>query len=162
MEESTEVSTLTPPPVVAPSSRYGACLLFAANALARAVTAIGDTEFARMGLSYSHAYLLSEVALNPGQTPTSLSETLFLSPSTITRLVEKLEAKGLARRQSEGKNTLVYATDKGNDLAPVVGEAWRSNWAKFSGRLGEKEAIDLTRLIFAATEKLLDEPDSEL
>lgn len=155
------VSSLTPPPVAAPSSRYGACLLFAANALARAVTAIGDAEFARMGLSYSHAYLLSEVALHPGQTPTSLSETLFLSPSTITRLVEKLEAKGLARRQSEGKNTLVYATNKGNELAPAVGDAWRSNWAKFVERLGEKEAIDLTRLIFAAAEKLGQEPGEE-
>ncbi|MEZ0610311.1 MarR family winged helix-turn-helix transcriptional regulator [Fibrella sp. WM1] len=152
------VSTL-PAPATTPSSRYGACLLFASNALARAVTAIGDSEFAKMGLSYSHAYLLNEVATYPGQTPTALSETLFLSPSTITRLVEKLELKGLVRRQAEGKNTLVYATEKGEALAPEVADAWQQNWVKFAERLGEKEAIELTRLIFAAAEKMGENPD---
>jgi MarR family transcriptional regulator, organic hydroperoxide resistance regulator len=138
----------------APSSRYGACLLFASNALARALTAIGEAEFAKVGLSYSHAYLLSELALNPGSTPSMLSETLFLSPSTITRLVEKLEAKGLAYRQSEGKHTRVYATEAGSALAPAVGAAWQQNWQKFAGCLGEREALELTRLIFTAAEKL--------
>jgi MarR family transcriptional regulator, organic hydroperoxide resistance regulator len=141
----------TSPP---PSSRYGACLLFAANALARTLTAIGEAEFSKMGLSYSHAYLLSELALNPGQTPSMLSETLFLSPSTITRLIEKLETRGLAYRQSEGKNTLVFPTQKGTELAPAVGEAWQTNWHKFADRLGEKEALELTRMIFAAAERL--------
>lgn len=152
------VSTL-PAPATTPSSRFGACLLFASNALARAVTAIGDGEFAKMGLSYSHAYLLNEVATFPGQTPTSLSETLFLSPSTITRLVEKLELKGLVRRQTEGKNTLVFATPKGDELAPTVAEAWQQNWTKFADRLGETEAINLTQLVFAAAEKLGETPD---
>lgn len=146
-------------PVTSPASRYGACLLFAANALARAVTAIGDGEFAKMGLSYSHAYLLREVVHCPGQTPTSLSDTLLLSPSTISRLVEKLELKGLVRRQTEGKNTLVYATDKGNAQEPAVTAATQHNWQKFAEQLGEQEAINLTRLIFAATEKLSEESE---
>ncbi|MBO0939026.1 MarR family transcriptional regulator [Fibrella sp. HMF5335] len=143
-------------PLVSPAastSRYGACLLFAANALARAVTVIGDAEFAKLGLSYSHAYLLNEVAEQPGQTPTALSETLFLSPSTITRLIEKLEGKGLVRRQPEGKRTLVFATDAGQVLAPAVATAWQENWAKFANSLGEEEAIQLTRQIIAAAEK---------
>lgn len=143
-----------PADVEVPSSRYGACLLFAANALARATTAIGDGEFARLGLSYSHAYLLNEIAQSPGLTPTSLSETLFLTPSTITRLVEKLESKGLARRQTEGKYTLVFPTQAGTALAPAVEKAWQANWLKFSDLLGEDAAIALTRQIFAAAERL--------
>jgi len=88
-------------------TRFSACLLFSANALARAITAIGDEEFGRVGLSYSHAYLLSEVINQPGITPSALSDTLYLTPSTITRLVEKLEQKQLVRRESEGIKTLI-------------------------------------------------------
>lgn len=152
--------TAPPDPVNGPeqptsaASRYGACFLFAANALARSVTAIGDGEFAKLGLSYSHAYLLNEIALNPGMTPTYLSETLLLSPSTITRLIEKLEGKGLARRETEGKHTRVFATEAGAALAPAVGVAWQTNWEKFTGKLGEEEVIALTKQIFAAAGRL--------
>ncbi len=107
-----------------------------------------------MGLSYSHAYLLSEIAQNPGITPTYLSDTLLLSPSTITRLIEKLESKGLARREMAGKHTMVFATEAGALLAPAVSDAWQTNWAKFTGKLGEEEAIALTKQIFAAAERL--------
>ena len=141
------------PEAPASTSRYGACLLFAANALARAVTVIGDVQFAKLGLSYSHAYLLNEVAQYPGQTPTMLSETLFLSPSTITRLIEKLEGKGLVRRQPEGKHTLVFATEAGQSLAPAIAKAWQDNWATFAESLGEAEALQLTKQIIAAAEK---------
>ena len=143
----------TPPP-----SRYAACLMFAANALARSVTAIGDAEFARLGLSYSHAYLLNEIATEPGLTPTALSETLYLSPSTITRLIEKLESKGLARRQSGGKNTLVFATDAGLALAPAVRQAWQANWVKFTRLLGEEAVLNLTRQVYATAEVLSADP----
>ncbi|MBO0930418.1 winged helix-turn-helix transcriptional regulator [Fibrella sp. HMF5036] len=142
-----------PPETSASTSRYGACLLFAANALARAVTVIGDARFAQLGLSYSHAYLLNEVAQYPGQTPTALSETLFLSPSTITRLIEKLEGKGMVRRQPEGKRTLVFATETGQALAPAIAKAWQDNWATFAENLGEAEAVQLTKQIIAAAEK---------
>ena len=148
--------------VPASPTRFGVCLLFAANALARSLTAIGEGEFAKMGLSYSHAYLLSEIALNPGNTPTYLSETLLLSPSTITRLIEKLESKGLARRETTGKNTMVFATQAGATLAPTVDEAWAANWVKFSDKLGEAEAIALTKQIFAAVEQLNADPDQAL
>ena len=147
---------------LAPPTRFGACLLFAANALARSVTAIGEGEFAKLGLSYSHAYLLSEIAVNPGSTPTYLSETLLLSPSTITRLVEKLEIKGLARRETVGKNTMVFATETGGKLAPIVANAWEANWVKFSEKLGGAEAIALTKQIFAAVEQLNADPDQDV
>ncbi|MEZ0485164.1 MarR family winged helix-turn-helix transcriptional regulator [Fibrella aquatica] len=143
-----------PVPIPAVPTRFGACLLFAANALARSVTAIGDGEFAKMGLSYSHAYLLSEIALTPGISPTYLSETLLLSPSTITRLIEKLEAKGLARRETVGKHTMVFATEAGAAMAPAVSSAWQKNWEKFTEKLGEDEAIALTKQIFSAAECL--------
>ena len=135
-------------------TRFSACLLFSANALARSVTTIGDAAFSRFGLSYSHAYLLNEVAVMPGSTPTYLSEQLYLTPSTITRLIEKLEQKGLVTRRSEGKNTLVYPTDAGEALVPKIEAAWQQNWEKFKAVLGEEDALQLTELVFKAADAM--------
>ena len=65
------------------TTRFAACLLLSANALARAITNMGDEAFARLGLTYSHACLLWEIVESPGITPTVLSERLFLSPSLL-------------------------------------------------------------------------------
>lgn len=133
---------------------YSACLLFSANALARAVTAIGDEEFGRFGLSYSHAYLLCEVVKQPGISPSDLSVTLYLSPSTITRLVEKLEHKQLVRRESEGKKTLIFPTPDGEALQPEVTKAWKQVGSRCSEVMGITDICELTRQVFKAAQAL--------
>ncbi|MBC8155356.1 MAG: winged helix-turn-helix transcriptional regulator [Bacteroidetes bacterium] len=140
------------------ATRFSACLLFSANALARATTAIGDAAFSRFGLSYSHAYLLSEVAVMPGATPSYLSQQLYLTPSTVTRLIEKLEQKGLVTRRPDGKNTLVYATEAGQALVPAITDAWQQNWDTFKGLLGDEEALKLTERVFKAADALSGKP----
>lgn len=135
-------------------TRYSACLLFSANALARAITAIGDEEFGRFGLSYSHAYLLCEVVDQPGVSPSQLSETLYLTPSTITRLVEKLEQKQLVRRESEGKKTLIYATEAGEAMRPAITEAWNRAGARYSAAIGPENVCQLTKQVFRAAQAL--------
>lgn len=136
------------------TTRYSACLLFSANALARAITSIGDEEFGRFGLCYSHAYMLCEVVIQPGITPTELSETLYLTPSTITRLVEKLEQKGLVRRESEGKRTLIYATAAGEALQPAIAEAWERVGSRYAQLIGETNICQLTKQVFNAAQSL--------
>ncbi|GAB3028215.1 MarR family winged helix-turn-helix transcriptional regulator [Spirosoma pulveris] len=135
-------------------TRFSACLLFSANALSRAITAIGDEEFGRFGLCYSHAYMLCEVVGQPGITPSELSETLYLTPSTITRLVEKLEQKHLVRRESEGKKTLIYPTAQGTALQPEISEAWDRVGVRYSQLIGETNVCQLTKQVFSAVQAL--------
>ncbi|WP_052731231.1 MarR family winged helix-turn-helix transcriptional regulator [Spirosoma radiotolerans] len=135
-------------------TRFSACLLFSANALSRAITAIGDEEFGRFGLCYSHAYMLCEVVGQPGITPSELSETLYLTPSTITRLVEKLEQKQLVRRESEGKKTLIYPTSEGIALQPEIAEAWDRVGKHYSELIGETDVCRLTQQVFKAAQAL--------
>lgn len=139
-----------------PVTRYSACLLFGANALARAITVIGEEEFGRLGLSYSHAYLLHEVIEVPGITPTKLSEALFLTPSTITRLIEKLEQKRLVRRETEGKNTLVYPTEQGVAMKEEISVAWQKTWSRYSEAIGEEQTQELAQQVFRAVCSLND------
>ena len=136
------------------ASRYSACLLFSANALARAITAIGDEEFGRFGMCYSHAYILCEVVGQPGITPSELSETLCLTPSTITRLVEKLEQKRFVRRESEGKKTLIYPTAEGEAIQPEISEAWDRVSTHYSQLIGESNVCQLTQQVFKAAKAL--------
>ncbi|WP_018622223.1 MarR family winged helix-turn-helix transcriptional regulator [Spirosoma luteum] len=136
------------------ATRFSACLLFSANALARAITAIGDEEFGRFGLCYSHAYMLCEVVAQPGITPSELSETLYLTPSTITRLVEKLEQKHYVRRESEGKRTLIYATAEGDAIQPEIAQAWERVGTRYSEVIGKNDVCQLTQQVFKAAKSL--------
>lgn len=138
------------------TSRFNACLLFSANALSRAVTAIGDEEFGRFGLSYSHAYLLCLVVDQPGVTPTELSSALYLTPSTVTRLVEKLEQKHLVRRESEGKKTLVYPTNDGQALRLDIASAWDRVGDRCAQLVGEENVCQLTTQVLKAAQALGD------
>jgi MarR family transcriptional regulator, organic hydroperoxide resistance regulator len=134
------------------TTRFSACLLFSANALARAITTAGDKEFSRIGLTYSHAYLLLVVVESPGVTPMVLSEQLFLSPSTITRLLDKLEQKQFVTRQSEGKNTRVRPTEAGLAVHPFIVEAVERNTRHHIDMLGGNadDLVALTKQIFGA------------
>ncbi|MGL5946450.1 MAG: MarR family winged helix-turn-helix transcriptional regulator, partial [Sediminibacterium sp.] len=91
-------------------SKYKQCLYFTSSALARKVEKLAIESWKKVDLSPSHAYLLMLVLDEPGMQPGVLAEELQLSPSTITRLIEKLELKKLVIRTTEGKITNVYPT----------------------------------------------------
>lgn len=137
-----------------PVTRFSACLMFSANALARAITAIGEEEFGRFGLSYSHAYLLMEVIDSPGITPSQLSNSLYLTPSTITRLIEKLEQKHLVKREAEGKNTFVYPTEQGIAMTDDIRAAWDRTGERYMTAIGEEQAHALAKQVFRAVRAL--------
>ena len=83
-------------------------MYFVSNALAREIEKIAIASWKKVNLSPSHAYLLILVLEEPGMQPMALSEELHLQPSTITRLVEKLEEKKLLVRTTQGKMTNVF------------------------------------------------------
>ncbi len=103
-------------------SRYGRCIYFSSNALARKTEKLATAVWKKAALSPSHAYLLMIVLADPGVQPGALSEELHLTPSTITRLIEKLEGKKLVIRTTEGKTTSVYPTAKSKELKPLLQE----------------------------------------
>ena len=92
--------------------KYGRCMYFVSNAFARKMERLASDSWAPFDLSPSHAYLLMLVVEQPGIQPTAISEELQLSPSTITRLLEKLEEKKLLQRRMAGKITNIFPTAK--------------------------------------------------
>lgn len=135
-------------------SKYCSCLQFSANALSRVMTKISDEEFAITGLSSSYAFLLMTVNEKPGVQPKEISQQMMLTPSTVTRLIEKMEYRGFLERKHVGRTTEVYPTQKSLDLHPKIQEAWRNLHTRYSELLGRESADKLTADIYEAARTL--------
>jgi len=120
------------------------CLYFTASRLSRVVTKMAEDEFAVSGLSPTYAYLLMVVYDNEGVSQKELGEILHLQPSTVTRLIEKLISRGLIHKKIEGRNSLVYTTEKGKKLQKTIHESWMNLRSRYADILGEEEGEDLT------------------
>ncbi|MFB9326676.1 MarR family winged helix-turn-helix transcriptional regulator [Paenibacillus aurantiacus] len=130
------------------------CLYFTANRLSRAITRIADDAFATTGLTPAYGYLIRLVIASPGITQKELSEKLYITPSTLTRFIDKLEAKQLVRRQVSGKTVNVYPTDRGRELEQPIRDASRRLKATYETILGPDEAKALTASQESASEQL--------
>lgn len=137
-------------------SRYGRCIYFASNALARKTEKLAVASWKKTGLSPSHAYLLMIVLDEPGVQPGALSAELHLSPSTITRLIEKLEARKLVVRTVEGKMTSVYPTAKSREMKPLLQECVDNFYKSCIALLGKDECNRFVTGINKIADKLLD------
>lgn len=134
-------------------SKYCNCLYYSANALGRVMTKMAEEEFAITGLAPSYAFLLMSVNDKPGIQPKGLSEQMQLTPSTVTRLIEKMEHRGFVERKSAGRITEVFPTAKSQELDPKIKEAWQNLYKRYSGILG-KEVDDLTAAVYDTVKKL--------
>jgi len=135
-------------------SKYCRCLYFSANALARKTEKLARKSWDPVGLSPSHAYLLMLVVDDPGIQPGKLCEQLQLSPSTITRLLEKLEKQKLLVRTFEGRLANVYPTPKGKLLKPELDKALKNFYSAYSTILGKEESSSLVISMNAVTDRL--------
>ena len=135
-------------------SRFNQCLYFSANALARKVEKLAKESWKAIGLSPSHAYLLLLVLEQPGVQPGEIAAEIQLTPSTITRLIEKLEEKKLLIRTTEGKVTNVYGTPKAKALYPKMKSCLDDFFRQCNEILGADESARMTQNINKLTDKL--------
>ena len=89
-------------------SPFRKCLFYSSNALARNLTRMAEEEFSMAGVAPSYAFLLMTVNSEPGIRPSKIGQRMQLSPSTVTRLIEKLEYRGFLERKIIGKYNEVY------------------------------------------------------
>ncbi|MGO4274416.1 MarR family winged helix-turn-helix transcriptional regulator, partial [Paenibacillus sp. TAF58] len=71
------------------------CLFFTANRLSRSITKMAEEEFAATGLSPMYGYLIRLVNSAPGISQKELAEKLYVTASTLTRFIDKLEGRQL-------------------------------------------------------------------
>ncbi len=131
--------------------RMNTCLFFSSTKLAREFNKIGEEAFKKLGLSPSHAMLIYVVNQTDAIQQKELGERLYLTPSTITRFIEKLEYKGLVIKRSEGKNVYVSTTEQGKALQVEIIEAWNKLHTLYEDILTDEE----TKQFISISNKLL-------
>lgn len=135
-------------------SKYCGCLYNSAATLARNMTKLADEAFSNLGLTSSYAFLLMTVNEKPGVQPSEICHHLQLTPSTVTRLIEKMEYKGLLERKKVGRSTEVYPTKESIKLQPKIKAAWKSLFNNYTKILGKQDSEALVTAIHAANKKL--------
>lgn len=130
------------------------CLFFTANRLSRVITKMAEEEFAPTGLTPMYGYLIRLVNGTPGISQKELAEKLYITASTLTRFIDKLEAKRLVERKGQGKTVLVYPTDKGLQLEETIREASRNFRLKYEAILSTEAAKQLNMDLELTSERL--------
>lgn len=130
------------------------CLYFQTNNLSRILSRMADKAFRPVGLSPSHAFLLMKVNDEPGIQPSQLSEILGLTPSTITRLIEKMEYQGYLKRVSEGRATRVEPTEQCLAKDSDIRKAWANLQNNYTNILGDRYTEVLTEMSVKAIDQL--------
>ncbi|MDU7339071.1 MAG: MarR family transcriptional regulator [Clostridium sp.] len=122
-------------------SRLYGCLFFSTTKLARELGRLADEAFQKTGLSPSHAVLLYIINLKGEVQQKEVGELLHLTPSTITRLVDKLERKGYVKKQTEGKNVCLCATEEGLQQQEQIVFSWNQLQNGYKDVLTEEESL---------------------
>lgn len=135
-------------------SCFSKCLYFTSNALARKVEKLAIDSWKKTSLSPSHGYLLLMTLEQPGVQPSLIADHLQLQPSTVTRLIEKLEEKKLVVRTTEGKITNVYPTPKAKNLLPTLQQCQAEFYRNYSALLGREESEVLAKNLAHFSDKL--------
>ncbi len=136
--------------------KFSKCLYFTSNALARKVEKLAIESWKPVDLSPSHGYLLMLVLDDPGIQPGAIADQLQLTPSTISRLLEKLEERKLVVRTTEGKTTNVYPSPKAKQLLPELQACVARSQAAYASSLDNQDIKELVKNMNQVSDKLTD------
>lgn len=120
------------------------CLYFSANSLVRHLNEMADEAFKVTGIAPAYVYVMLVILEEPGLSQVRLAKRMNLKASTITRLVDKLIAKGFVERIHEGKRAFVHPTKAGEDFKVIIEQALKLLNDAYRDKLGADLAEKLT------------------
>ncbi len=112
---------------------------------------------AQYGVSWAQWMVLNAVYYQRAKTPAQIAQHIGVDRSAITRLVDRLEAKGLVERSRENadrRSINIELTTKGKNLIPTLLESAKSHEKQFIELLDEREKSNFFRglsVLLAAT-----------
>lgn len=112
------------------------CIYFNVSTLSRKVTKLWQDEFAKLGLSPSHGYLLAAIASKEAASQKELSEIMELDASTITRFTEQLMHKGFVQRDRIGKGASYSLTSEGQSIVNEINQVMQGLLATVQSTFG--------------------------
>ncbi|WP_430511060.1 MarR family winged helix-turn-helix transcriptional regulator [Pannonibacter phragmitetus] len=134
---------------------------------AKAQRARAGTHLMRAGLHPGQELVLKVLADSDGRTMSQLALALGVQPPTVTKMVTRLSAQGLVRRQisdTDGRLARVFLTDEGRDRIEAVDKAWKRLEKEAIAGLDDKDRKRLKKLLRQIEKNLslsLDDDDGD-
>ena len=103
---------------------------------------------AEYGVSSAQWMVLNAVYFDRARTPAQIAQHIGVDRSAITRLVDRLEAKGLVERSRENadrRSINIELTTRGKNLVPKLIKTAKSNEERFINALGENDKANFFR-----------------
>lgn len=135
-------------------SVFADSLYFAGGAFSRAVDKLAGKCWKPSGLTPSQGILLLHLIDNIHSFSCFISTDLRVNPSSVTRLADQLEAKGLITRMTYHHWTYLSVTEKAVKLLDVLVDCDNAFRDRCTTLLGENGPRILARSINRATDKL--------
>ena len=135
-------------------SAFADSLYFASGAFTRAVEKLANECWSPSGLTPSQGTLLLHLIYNDYAFPHFISSDLRVNPSSVTRLADQLEAKELIERLTYKRLTYLSATNKAEDLLPVLTKCDDDFLERCDQLLGKGNTSIVAGFLNRATDKL--------
>lgn len=101
-------------------------LFFSVTKLSRNIQRIADDIFKETGLPPSYGLLLLLLDEWKELSPTKISESLDIKPSTTTRFLDKLQKLNLVVRRNDGKYSFISLSPLGLSKLPMIKGAFET------------------------------------
>jgi DNA-binding MarR family transcriptional regulator len=135
-------------------SVFAESLYFASSAFGRAVEQLATECWKNSELSPSQGNLLLHLIDNAYSFPSYISSDLRVNPSTVTRLADQLESKGLIYRWTKGHLSYLGVTNKGIQLLPALLESDKVFADRCAELFSKTRALKLATFLNQATDKI--------
>ena len=113
-----------------------------------------EVEFAKLGLSPSHGYLLFAMVEKPDVQQKDYGDCLDLDASTVNRLVDSLIGKDLVEKSGSGRGSSLSVTVEGKRLYRKIKKSMEQLKSRMNEELGEARFEKLVKEL-ARTRELI-------
>lgn len=144
---------------------YKKSATFRLGQASKAYRARAGQQLMRIGLHPGQELLIKVLAENDGRTMSELAQALGVQPPTVTKMIARLSAQGLVKRQvtdRDGRLARVFLTDEGRELVENVDRTWKRLEREAMAGLDDKERKKFRKLLRHIEKNLsLSSPDSD-
>ena len=120
---------------------------FLVNDVARAMRTEYDRRVRELGLTRSQWWVMNHLFRNPGLTQSELAEILEVEKPSVGRLLDRLEAKGLVRREHDARDRRAWRVYIAESAEPQIRSLRKRAGELMADALAGLSAPDRERLI---------------
>jgi DNA-binding MarR family transcriptional regulator len=113
--------------------------------------------FAQLGIHVGQEWILMALWPNDGQTLSQLAEHLEVQPPTVTKMIQRMEAAKLVRREAspyDSRVSLIFLTSRGKSIIQKLDSVWQEVETQFLAGMTKTELDSFRTILLKARENL--------